>query len=130
MEADEQSIRELHTCWIEAVNAGNLARLLSLMADDAVFLSPGQAPCGRDGFPAGFLAAHQGYLIHCTSELDEVVIAGDFAYARSRDALSMVARVGGEALALAGHRITVYRKTPDDRWLLARDAHTLSSAVG
>ena len=31
-----------------------------------------------------------------------------------------------EATRLAGHRITVYRKQPDGRWLLARDAHTLS----
>jgi ketosteroid isomerase-like protein len=29
-------------------------------------------------------------------------------------------------MQLAGHRLTVYRKQPDGRWLLARDAHTLS----
>jgi ketosteroid isomerase-like protein len=29
-------------------------------------------------------------------------------------------------MQLAGHRITVYRKQDDNRWLLARDAHTLS----
>jgi hypothetical protein len=26
----------------------------------------------------------------------------------------------------AGHRISIYRKPPDGRWLLARDANTLS----
>ena len=45
---------------------------------------------------------------------------------RSRDALSVTLRASGEATQLAGHRITVYRKQPDGRWLLARDAHTLS----
>ncbi|HEY0800692.1 MAG TPA: hypothetical protein VGD54_07600 [Steroidobacteraceae bacterium] len=40
----------------------------------------------------------------------------------------MIPRDGGEATELAGHRITVYRKQPDGRWLLARDAHTLSVA--
>jgi ketosteroid isomerase-like protein len=29
-------------------------------------------------------------------------------------------------MQLAGHRLTVYRKQPDGRWLLVRDAHTLS----
>jgi ketosteroid isomerase-like protein len=29
-------------------------------------------------------------------------------------------------MRLAGHRLTVYRKQLDGRWLLARDAHTLS----
>jgi ketosteroid isomerase-like protein len=42
------------------------------------------------------------------------------------DALSVTPRAGGEATHLAGYRITVYRKQSDGRWLLARDAHTLS----
>src|SRR5438552_17328043 len=49
---DERAIREVHSTWIDAVNAGDLARLLTLMADDVVFLNPGQAPFGRDGFSA------------------------------------------------------------------------------
>jgi ketosteroid isomerase-like protein len=54
------------------------------------------------------------------------VVVGEVAYTRSRDALSVTARASGEATQLAGHRITVYRKQPDGRWLLSRDAHTLS----
>ena len=126
MELDERKIREVHSAWIGAVNAGDLARLLTLMADDVVFLNPGEAPTGRDGFSANFSAAHQQVRILCSSELEEVVVVGDVAYTRSRDALSVNARAGGEATQLAGHRITVYRKQPDGRWLLARDAHTLA----
>jgi ketosteroid isomerase-like protein len=58
--------------------------------------------------------------------LEEVVVVGEVAYTRSRDSLSVAPRDGGEATQLAGYRITVYRKQPDGRWLLARDAHTLS----
>ena len=126
MGSDERAIREMHTAWIDAVNAGGLDRLLALMTDDVVFLNPGQAPLGRDGFSPGFSAAHQQSRIHCISELEEVVVVGEVAYTRSRDALSVVPRAGGEETQLAGHRITVYRKQPDGCWLLARDAHTLS----
>jgi uncharacterized protein (TIGR02246 family) len=126
MEPDERAIRELHSAWIDAVNAGDLVCLLSLMADDVVFLNPGKAPFGRDGFPAGFSAAHQQSCIHCISELEDVVVAGEVAYTLSRDSLSVAPRAGGEAMQLAGHRLTVYRKQPDGRWLLTRDAHTLS----
>jgi uncharacterized protein (TIGR02246 family) len=126
MGSDEQAIRELHSTWIGAVNAGDLVRLLTLMADDVVFLNPGQAPAGRDGFSPGFSAAHQQARISCISELEEVVVVGEVAYTWSRDSLSVIPRAGGEAMQLAGHRITVYRKQPDGRWLLARDAHTLS----
>ena len=126
MGPDEREIRELHSTWIDAVNAGNLVRLLTLMADDAVFLNPGRAPFGRDGFSDGFSAAHKQVRINCISELEEVVVVGEVAYTRSLDALSVVPIAGGDETQLTGHRITIWRKQPDGRWVLARDAHTLS----
>ncbi|WP_428936756.1 YybH family protein [Fontivita pretiosa] len=127
MGPDQRAIRQVHSTWIDAVNAGDLACLLSLMADDVVFLNPGHEPFGRDGFSAGFGAAHQRARIHCISDLEEIVVVGQVAYTRSRDSLSVIPRAGGEAMQLAGHRLTVYRQQPDGRWLLARDAHTLCS---
>src|SRR5439155_19612479 len=97
MEADERAIREVHSTWIDAVNAGDLAPLLSLMAHDVVFLSPGREPFGRDGFTAGFSAAHKNGRIRCTGEWEEVVVVGDVAYPRSRDSLSVIPRDGTEA---------------------------------
>jgi uncharacterized protein (TIGR02246 family) len=129
MGPDERAIREVHSAWIEAVNAGDLGRLLTLMADDVVFLNPGQEPIGRDGLSASFSAAHQQARIRCISELEDVVIVGEVAYALSRDSLSVTPVASGEAMQLAGDRLTVYRKQPDGRWLLARDAHTLSPAA-
>ena len=126
MGPDERAIRELHSTWIDAVNAGDLVRLLTLMADDVVFLNPGQAPFDRDGFSPGFSAAHQQARINCISELEDVVVVGEVAYTRSRDSLSVTPLAGPEAKQLAGHPITGWRKQPDGRWLLARDAHTLS----
>ena len=126
MGPDERAIREVHSTWIDAVNAGDLVCLLSLMADDVVFLNPGHAPVGRDGFSPGFSVAHKQARIHCSSELEDIVVVGEVAYTLSRDSLSVTPRAGGEAMQLAGHRITVYRKQPDGCWLLARDAHTLS----
>lgn len=128
MGADEQAVRAVHATWIAAVNAGDLDRLLALMADDVVFLAPGQAPVGRLEFPAGFAGAHRQFRIQCSSALEEVVVVGDLAHTLSRDALTLtpLAGAGTPAAALAGHRITLYRKQPDGRWLLARDAHTLA----
>ncbi|HWB00666.1 MAG TPA: SgcJ/EcaC family oxidoreductase [Pirellulales bacterium] len=126
MGPDERTIRGVHSTWIDAVNAGDLVGLLGLMAGDVVFLSPGQAPVGRDGFSLGFSTAHEQARIHCISELEDVVLVGEVGYTLSRDSLSVTPRSGGETIQLAGHRITVYRKQPDGRWLVARDAHTLT----
>jgi uncharacterized protein (TIGR02246 family) len=127
MVTDEREIRLVHSTWIDAVNAGDLARLRTLGAEDVVFFSPGQAPFGWERFSSTFTAAHQQMQICCTSELEEVVVVGEVAYTRSRDALSVAPREGGEAAQLAGHRMTVYRKQRDGRWLLSRDVHTLSA---
>jgi uncharacterized protein (TIGR02246 family) len=128
MEFDERAVREVHRTWIEAVNAGDLELLLGLMAADVVFLNPAKAPFGREGFPEGFLDGHRKNRIHCISELEEVVV-GDLAYTRCRDALTVAPRAGGDGMELAGHRITIYRRQPDGRWLLARDAHTLAPVL-
>jgi len=123
---DERAIHEAHSTWITAVNAGDLVRLLSLVADDVVFLNPGHEACGREGFSTGFTAAHQQAHIHCVSELQDVEIVGQVAYTLSRDTLSMTPRAGGKPMQFTGDRLTVYRQQTDGRWLLARDAHTLS----
>ena len=129
MASDEREIRAMHSIWIDAVNAGDLACLLTLIAEDVVFLTPGQATFGRDGFSSNFMAAHQQMQICCTSELEEVVVVREVAYTLSRDALSVTPRAGGKAAQFAGHRITVYRKQRDGRWLLSRDVHTLSAVA-
>src|SRR5262245_46917103 len=127
MASDEREIRTVHSSWIDAVNAGYLARLLTLVAGDVCLLTPAKARLDRAVFSAIFMAAHQQMRICCTSELEEVVIVGEVAYTRSRDALSVTPRAGGKAAQLAGHRLTVYRKQRDGRWLLSRDVHTLSA---
>jgi uncharacterized protein (TIGR02246 family) len=126
MEADERAIRALHATWMEAVNAGDLDRLLGLITEDVVLLGPGQAPAGRDGFQAAFTGGHREFRIRCVSELQEVVVAGDVAYTLCKDSLSLTPRAGGNNVELAGSRITIYRKQRDGSWLLARDAHTLA----
>jgi uncharacterized protein (TIGR02246 family) len=126
MTSDEQSLRATHAEWMAAVNARDLERLLALMTDDVVFLNPGQEPLGRDGFRERFTAGHRQFDLRCTSELQEVDITGEIAWTVCRDALSLRPHAGGEALALAGHRLTIYRRQADGRWLLARDAHSLS----
>ncbi|WP_035604811.1 SgcJ/EcaC family oxidoreductase [Haloferula sp. BvORR071] len=126
MNPEERKIRELHSSWIDAVNAGDLASLLTWITDDLVLLNPGGPPLDRDGFAAKFSAAYKELRIRCSSELEEVVVVGEVAYTRSRDSVSVTPHSGGEEAQHAGYRITIYRRQADGRWLMARDAHTLS----
>jgi uncharacterized protein (TIGR02246 family) len=47
MHSDEQEIRQLVSTWMAATTAGDVEKVLSLIADDAVFLVPGQ-PAKRE----------------------------------------------------------------------------------
>ena len=114
MRSDERAIREVHSTWIDAVNAGDLARLLVMTTDDVVFLNPGEECIGRDGFSTKFSAAHQQLRICCVSELMEVVIVGEVAYTRSRDSLTVSPRAGGEESRLAGDRRRSTANSPTD----------------
>lgn len=127
MSSDEQTLRQVHAGWIAAVNAGDLDRLNALMSDDVLFLNPGQAPQGRDGFPAGLLAGHQRFELVCLSRLDEVEIAGALAVLRCWDRLHLKPRDGGAPFAMAGHSLWVFRRQADGRWLLARAIHNLQN---
>jgi uncharacterized protein (TIGR02246 family) len=124
---DEQAIRELIATWHRATVAGDLPRLLSLMAEDVVFLTPGQPPMrGKEAFAAGFRAAAQKFQIEPHGEIQEISVAGDWAYCWTRLSVTLIPRASGPALRRLGHTLTIFRKREENAWLLARDANTLT----
>src|SRR3974390_2724128 len=89
MSADEQAIRDFFSSWFDATASGDLPRLLSLLSDDVVFLTPGRLPFGRDAFAASFSASSQQYRIKCEGQREEIAVAGDLAYVRARLSVSL-----------------------------------------
>ena len=58
MNSDEQEIRQLVATWIDATKTGDTDTVLSLMADDVVFLVTGQPPMiGKSGVRGGHAGA-------------------------------------------------------------------------
>jgi uncharacterized protein (TIGR02246 family) len=126
---DEQAIRELIATWHRATVAGDLPRLLSLMAEDVVFLTPGQPPMrGREAFAAGFRAAAQKFQIEPHGEIQEISVAGDWAYCWTRLSVTLIPRTSGSAMRRSGHTLTVFRKTAESGWVVLRDANLLGPA--
>jgi uncharacterized protein (TIGR02246 family) len=63
MQNDEQEIRNLVSTWMAATKAGDIETVLSLMAEDVVFLVAGQSPMiGKSTFSAAAktLSDHEG----------------------------------------------------------------------
>jgi uncharacterized protein (TIGR02246 family) len=125
--ADEQAIRELVQTWLRASAAGDLEQVLTLMSDDVVFLAPGQKPFGKEAFAAASRASHGKVRIDARGEVQEVHVAGDLAFCRTRLRVTVAPTQGGETKRLAGHTLSVLRRQPDGRWVLARDANLLTA---
>ena len=125
MSPDERAIRDLIATWLNASAAGDHEMVLSLMADDALFLVAGRPPFGKKEFAASQsgLATHR---IEATSEVCEVVVSGDLAYARTHLTVTMTPTAGGKPLRRSGPTLSVYRKLGDGRWVLLRDANLLT----
>jgi len=124
MSADEQAIRDLISTWMTASKAGDNQTVLSLMTDDVVFMVPGQEPFGKEKFAAAGKAM-QGVTVDGTAEIVELQVLGTWAYVRNRLRVT-VAPHGGEAVTREGYTLTLFRKTAEGKWLLARDANLLA----
>ncbi len=128
MQSDEQEIRRLVTTWMEASKAGDADRVLSLMADDVVFLVTGQPPMiGKSAFAAALQAlSGQGRpSIDGKSEIQEIQVLGDWAYMWTKLTVVITPPEGGSPMTRTGNTLSILKKQ-GGRWLLARDANMLS----
>jgi len=127
-ELEKQKIQEVIKLWLQASKSGDTGTVLQLMADDVVFLLPGQEPMrGRSGFAAAAQSSGQKFrLVEATPRIQEVIIAGDYAFCWNYLDLKMADQADGAIYRRAGNVLTVFRKEPDGRWVIFRDANLLT----
>jgi uncharacterized protein (TIGR02246 family) len=121
MSPDERAIRDLVATWMSASQAGDTQTVLSLMADDVVFMVPGREPFGKEAF-AAMSKSMQGVRMEGTSDIRELEVLGDWAYLRNYITVTLTP-ANGAPTRHAGYTLTIFRKAPDGKWLLARDAN-------
>ncbi len=127
MTDDERAIRDLVASWMAASQAGDLQTVLGLMTDDVVFMVPGREPFGKEVFAAG-AQGMKDVRMQGASDIRELEVLGDWAYLRNHLTVTMTPP-GGKPVRRAGCTLTILRKQPDGRWLLARDANLLAEVA-
>ncbi len=128
MSDDELQIRQLVSDWMAASQAGDVARVLGLMTDDAVFLVAGHPqPMRKADFAAAAQAqaAPEGPRFEGHSDIQEVKVLGDWAFMWTRLRVTLMPPGGAAPSERAGHTLTVLHKE-QGRWRLARDANMLA----
>jgi uncharacterized protein (TIGR02246 family) len=125
MTEDERAIRSVVGTWMSATKSGDLATVLSLMTDDAVFMVPGQDPFGKEAFAAA-AEKMKDVQIEGVSRIEEICVLGAWAFLRNHLTVTVIPREGGSPARRSGYTLTIMRKGNDGRWRLARDANLLT----
>lgn len=121
--ADELAIRTVQYRWLEATRKFDRQVLSSLMTDDVVFLSLGRLPFGKEEFLAACEQNDQRVIIEATATFEEIVIVEPMAFTRTHLHIKVTPRGGGAMRELAGHAMSIFRRSMFGEWQLARDAN-------
>ncbi|WP_241290793.1 YybH family protein [Burkholderia stabilis] len=130
MAEDERAIRELVENWFVSSRRGDLATVLDLIADDAIFMVAGKPPFDKAAFAAASreanAAAEHAPKVDGRYRIDELRVIGDWAYMRNFIEIEATPP-GGDTIRRSGHTLTIFRKA-DGRWQLVRDANLATLA--
>lgn len=125
MNEDERAIREVIATWLRASGERDTETVLSLIADDVVFLTPGRAPFGK----AEFAESQKGladYKIDATADVREVKVVGDWGWCWTDLEVTITLPADGAPNRRRGNTLTIFRRLTNGRWVLARDANLLA----
>ncbi len=118
--AEDADVQRLNDAYCAAYNAGDLEKVLGFFAEDALTLSPDQAPVqGRE--------AHRQYLAAgLAREVQRKLTLRSLRHQRFGDLLydggewtNTVSAPGSPARSLSGYYLTVYRRAPGGWKILA-----------
>jgi uncharacterized protein (TIGR02246 family) len=127
MNNDEQAIRSLVDTWMRATLAGDLDRVLELMAEDVVFLGAGRPPLrGKQAFASASRGMETKVRVEGRADVQEVRVFGDWAYCWNQLTVTMHPADGGAPTERSGPALSVLRRNPDGRWVIFRDANMVT----
>ena len=130
MGADEQAIRSAVQAWMRASADGDLPSVLALMDDDVVFLGPGRPPMRKAEFAAASKGMAGKVRIEGRSDIQEVLVSGNWAYVWTELTIAMHPTDGDAPVHRRGPGLSVWRKAPDGRWVIFRDANMVTTQGG
>jgi uncharacterized protein (TIGR02246 family) len=112
-------VREAH---VAALNQGSVDALVGVFSEDAVQMPPNApANAGRARIRVWCQAFLDFVRVEFALEVDEVQLAGDWAFERGIYRLRATPKAGGEAFPDTGKYITIYQRQAGGAWLVARD---------
>jgi len=124
---DKRAIQKLTEAWLAAVRRKDIPALMNLITEDVVFLPPGVPPvrgkAAVEAMFAGFFPQFSS--IEQTAATEEVIVAGDWAFAWGSETFTLVPPTGIVPILLQGKGMSVLRRQSDGSWKFARGINNL-----
>lgn len=129
-DADRQAIEALNRHDVAAAMASDVEAVVSQWTEDFVVMPPaGPIVRGRAANAALIAGAREQIAkFEPTAydvSFDEIVIAGDYAFAWGRFRTVARPRAGGSDVVSSGKLLRIYQRQPDGRWLMHRTMSTM-----
>jgi ketosteroid isomerase-like protein len=122
-ELAEREIRAAVEAFTEAYNAGDLQNLPAIFAVNLVDMSAGgptrSGAEARKHFVARVAETHAKFRPHLVIEIDEIQVAGEWAYQRGSLVVTLTPKAGGEESFIRQRYLEIWRRDGGGRWRIA-----------
>ena len=124
--SDEQAIRHMIDRWLAATEAGNTETVLTMVADDVIFLGAGTPTMNGKAEFAQVQTGMKGVKIEATADTQEIRVLGDYAWCWNQLHVSVTPPGAEKPMVRSGPALTILQKLADGRWVILRDANMLT----
>ena len=126
-QTDYAAIEGIEPRWREAYAARDVEGLVALYTEDAWVMARGRpGKHGHEALRKGFATLVAGVRPVLVSEIDEVVVQGNWAWTVAKFKITYTPLAGGTPRVDYGRSLLIYEKGRDGRWRIARDIDTPS----
>jgi len=121
-QADIEAINHVRAAHIAALNNGDVNAWVAAFTNDGVQMPPNApANLGRESIRAWSQAFLAPFRVEFTLAVDEVQVAGDWAFERGTYTIILTPKASSEPLQDIGKYLTIYQRQPGGAWGMARD---------
>jgi len=121
LQADLDALEQIRVDYETLYNAQDAAGVTALHTGDAVVSEPNQAPVvGGSAIQSGLQAVFDQYDVELSIGVDNVQVAGDWAFAAGTSTDTLSPKEEGESMEFQASHIVIFRRQADDAWKIAR----------
>ncbi len=121
VEADIAAIRGLFEQFDSTATAGLAEEWMSLLSDDVIWMVPNQAALvGKDAVLGRVGPFFSNLNMEHVTGVDEVRVAGDWAYVRGTYSFGVTPKAGGDTTEEVGKIVYILGRQADNSWKITR----------